>query len=152
MLIRKIEKEDHPKIISLTEELSEWFTEEARKESIPLDLDIHKGFLAEKSDGIVGFIILDSYYGDAKIGWIGVLPDRHGEGIGRKLVDRAVEEFKRMEVVSIKVESLTSEDAEGTPYEGTLGFYESLGFELEKVEKGKFDERETDKAIYRMEL
>ncbi|MFW5912549.1 MAG: GNAT family N-acetyltransferase [Candidatus Hadarchaeota archaeon] len=147
MRIRSIEKSDHSRVISLTEELSEWFTERARRVEIPLDLRVHRGFLAEESGEILGFLILDSYLGDARIGWIGVRPEYRRGGIGRRLVEMAEREFRATEAEYLKVETVARGDAKGSPYEETLKFYEAVGFDVEEVEKDGWDDG-SDKAIY----
>lgn len=152
MKIREIRKEDYSKIISLVEKLPEWFTEEAREKQIPLALETHEGYVAEENDKILGFITMDSHYGEAKIGWIGVHPEHHHEGIGRELVDRLAEEFKDIGADSIRVETVAREDAKGSPYEATLNFYKSMGFEVDEIVEGGFDDGETDKAIYKKRL
>lgn len=152
MPIREARPEDHDEIIFLIQKLSEWFTREAREKEIPFHLHSHRGFVAEKSDKIVGFITLDSDFGEAKIGWIGVHPENQREGIGKRLVNKVEKEFKNIGAKKLRVDSVGEKEAEGTPYEGTIKFYKALGFKAEEVVEGKFDEGKTDITIYRKSL
>jgi GNAT superfamily N-acetyltransferase len=58
----------------------------------------------------------------------GVLPEYHGKGIGKKLMNTAEDYFKKNGCKYIIVKTL-SEKANYEPYERTRKFYLSVGFE-----------------------
>ncbi len=91
---RRIEAQNHPGILAVTEALPDWFDADARARAIPADLRHQEGFVALEEGVILGFITLFVAEGRLNIGWLGVRPDRHRQGIGTALLACA-EEFGR---------------------------------------------------------
>ena len=87
-------------------------------------------FVADDSDGqLAGFLIgflSQSDPAEAYIHFVGVAPDRRGEGLGRQLYERFFDSVredgrKRVRCVTSPVNS------------GSLAFHRALGFEVERV-------------------
>jgi ribosomal protein S18 acetylase RimI-like enzyme len=133
--ITKIIREFHPR----------WFDKKALK-NIPIDVQLQKCFVAEEKDRIVGFITIYSKDGEAELGWIGVKPERQRKGIGRKLLERAQKELKKIGVEILRAKTVGETRPRYKPYEETVEFYKACGFSLEK--KSKFKEEKGYK--YRM--
>lgn len=133
-IIRRFTLDDLDEVIQLSELLPEWFDVDARTRAIPIDLRFQEVFVCETScrgteeDGhILGFIALFIAEGRVNIGWMGVHPDHHRQGIGGLLI-KAAEDFCR----SIGVEELATytlgDSVDYPPYESTRAFYHKQGF------------------------
>ncbi|MYD99675.1 MAG: GNAT family N-acetyltransferase [Alphaproteobacteria bacterium] len=61
----------------------------------------HRVFVIESGGGIVGAIVLKEERGSILLDNVAVLPSRHGEGIGRRLMLHAEEEARRLGYASI---------------------------------------------------
>ena len=86
-------------------------------------------FVAEEGDELAGFLcgFLSQSHGDeAYIHFVGVDPERRGEGVGAALYERFFEEA-RAQGRSV-VRCVTS-----PANEGSVGFHEALGFEVDRV-------------------
>ncbi|MFO7990731.1 MAG: GNAT family N-acetyltransferase [Thermoplasmata archaeon] len=138
MHIEVLDEGYHDDVIEIAEKLkvkedgSGWFLEDAWKRMIPLDIKIQKGYVAVEKE-VIGFITYFSEYGKAKIGWIAVDPERHGEGIGRGLLKAVEEDVNKSGSDVLYVETPTKEEGIGNDYEGTYLFYEAMGFTVEEV-------------------
>ncbi len=158
MIIRKIREDDYNKILEIVEKLKVidekrgWFTEEAMKKLIPIDIKIQRGFVAEEKDTIIGFITYISKNGEPFIGWIGVDPDFHRKGIGRALVEKVYEVLKKIGAKEIYVETPSKKEGLGTSYEGTYKFYEDVGFELVKIFPKEEREENCDMALLKKKV
>lgn len=124
--IKKIIKALHPK----------WFDKKALK-NIPIDVQLQKCFVAEDENGVVGFITIYSEEGEGELGWIGVKPDLHRKGIGKKLLKRAETELKKVGAKVLRVKTIGETRPRYKPYEETVKFYEIFGFKVEKKSKAK---------------
>ena len=89
--IRPTEEIDHAACLAVARTLTEWFTEDAQERAVPVDMKHQRGFLAESSGRVVGFITLFVAEGRLNIGWRAVHRDHHRRGIGGRLVARAEE-------------------------------------------------------------
>jgi ribosomal protein S18 acetylase RimI-like enzyme len=103
-------------------------------ERMPEDLQSQSLHVAENEDGeVVGFIAVRVDGGkDAEITWMGVRPDRQGQGIGTALVSAAVEDLLEQGVERLMVRTL-ADTVDYEPYEATRAFYRSRGFKLQEV-------------------
>ncbi len=116
-----------------------WFDKIAMGKSIPRDLKLFPGYVAEVDNRIVGFIVYSLEEERAQIKWIGVKLELHRQGIGTKL-HRAMEDMlKEAGIKEIRVETV-AEETEYEPYERTRAFYEKMGFRVEKVERTKSED------------
>jgi ribosomal protein S18 acetylase RimI-like enzyme len=87
-------------------------------------------FVAEDEEGdLVGFLcgFLSQTSGDeAYIHFVGVTPDKRGEGLGRTLYERFFEE--------VRSKGRTVVRCVNSPVnQGSVGFHEALGFEVDRV-------------------
>lgn len=140
MRIRKTSAKDFKGIMKVAKKLHpKWFDRFAINESIPLDIKIHKGFVAEESREILGFITYTSDRGETKISWIGVDPLFQRKGIGTKLLKKLEKELKKLGVKELRVETV-DESEKYEPYEIPRAFYKKAGFRVEKVKRMKDSE------------
>jgi ribosomal protein S18 acetylase RimI-like enzyme len=87
-------------------------------------------FVAEDETGdLVGFVcgfLSQTDPSEAYIHFVGVSPDRRGEGIGRRLYERFFEEVREAGRAVVRcVTSPANEDS--------VAFHEALGFEVDRV-------------------
>lgn len=132
--IRSFTPKDLEQIVRIAELLPEWFDEDARTRAIPIDLKFQEVFVCEgygnsPDQTLLGFIALFIAEGRVNIGWMGVHPDYHRQGIGGMLI-RAAEDYCR----SIDVDELATytlgDGVEYPPYESTRAFYKKHGFTI----------------------
>ena len=103
MNIRKMKQMDHQKVIRIMQQLPDWFNEKARR-NIKIDLEFHKGFVAEDTAGeTTGFLTFYVYEAVGVIGWFGVLSDKHRTGIGTDLLTAFEDEMKKNGINLIQV-------------------------------------------------
>lgn len=154
MNLEPICKKHHDGMLRIAEKLkvkdenTGWFMDEAIKKMMPLDIQIQKGYSAVEENKVIGFITYLSEYGKPKIGWMGVDPEHHREGIGKTLLEKVEEDIKKMGGTEIYVETPKKEEGLGTDYESTYNFYESMGFELHKI----LEDEPCDMALLKKEL
>ena len=83
-----LEPKHHPGVVKVAEALPAWFTargiEELRK-----DLATQQGLVALDGNCVVGFLTFHRTHHVAPIGWMGVQPDRHRRGVGRRIIEVA---------------------------------------------------------------
>ena len=132
-MIEIIKDSDEKKRIARTvlEGLKEWFEVEESREGYIRDCADWIFLVAKEDDKVMGFLCLKETGNDTvELAVMGVLKDYHRNGIGRQLVDKAIEvaessgyEFMQVKTVKMGV----YED-----YDITNRFYISCGFkELE---------------------
>src|SRR4030042_4658567 len=130
MKIRKYNKKDFKQTMNITRNLHpKWLDRFAIDVSIPLDLKIHEGFVAEEKNRILGFITYSSKEGAVELTWMGIDPKFHSKGIGRKLLNALVKELKKFNVKELIVETV-ADSVKYEPYESTRLFYKKMGFRL----------------------
>jgi predicted N-acetyltransferase YhbS len=158
MNIRPIEEKDYSKILRIADKLKTidiktgWFTEYARRKTIPLAIRINKGFVAELSGKIIGFITYSVVEIKPYISWLGVAPKFHRKKVGTKLVEKAEEELRRLGAETVSVETPSKEEGMGTSYEGTYKFYEAMGFAFESSRTMEFKGTKTIMTTLTKEL
>ncbi len=124
--IRKYEPEDFEHIIGIAKALPEWFTENGF-EHMQIDLRFQKGYVAVKDSQIIVFLSYFTTEGEGQIGWMGILPKFHSQGIGRMLVNQLISELKEVGVKTLRVYTL-GDSVEYEPYARTRAFYRGVGF------------------------
>lgn len=105
-----------------------WFGIEEAIVQYLKDVVVMETVVAEVSGAPVGFLTLNRHNDhSAEIHVIGVLPEHHGRGIGRTLVEHAERTLRDRGVAYLQVKTLgpSRPDPE---YERTRGFYEHVGF------------------------
>jgi len=86
-------------------------------------------FVAEEGDDLVGFLIgflSQTADDEAYIHFMGVAPEHRGEGIGRTLYERFLEEVRAQGRTVVRCVTSPSNDE-------AVSFHEALGFEVERV-------------------
>jgi ribosomal protein S18 acetylase RimI-like enzyme len=87
-------------------------------------------FVAEDETGdLVGFVcgfLSQTDPSEAYIHFVGVSPDRRGEGIGRRLYERFFEEVREAGRAVVRCVTAPAN-------EGSVAFHEALGFEVDRV-------------------
>lgn len=137
MKIRESRENDFKDMMRIAKRLHpDWFDKVAINESMPIDLRVHRGYVAEENGRIVGFVTYKSDEGKAWIGWIGVDPEIHRRGIGSRLFKKMEERLKKIGVKELRVGTV-AESVKYEPYERTRAFYRKMGFEVEKIERKK---------------
>ena len=93
------------------------------------DLRYQCGFVAEDGNKeVVGFISFFVNQGKAEIGWIGIHPDLHRQGVGRSLLHRLLRELESTQVSELYVHTL-GDAVDYEPYQRTRKFYRQMGFQ-----------------------
>jgi ribosomal protein S18 acetylase RimI-like enzyme len=86
-------------------------------------------FVAEDGDELVGFLcgfLSQTADDEAYIHFVGVSPDRRGEGLGRDLYQRFFEEVRAQGRTSVRcVTSPVNQES--------VAFHEALGFEVDRL-------------------
>ena len=116
-------------ILAVALDLPEWFDEDARNRSIPIDIQHQKSFIALDNDTVVGFVTLFVNEGRLNIGWIGVKKEFQRRGIGSELMQKAEELAKELGCTEIATMTL-GDSVDYAPYEATRQFYFKQGFKV----------------------
>ena len=125
--IRLLTRQDWDAVIRIAQALPEWFDNDALQRAIPVDLRFQEGLVAEEGGEILGFITLYVDLGRVNIGWMGVLPSWHGQGIGGCLI-AAAEDFCRERGIEELATYTLGDSVDYPPYAATRAFYFSQGF------------------------
>jgi len=115
--------------IAVAESLPAWFDADSRRRAIPIDLRHQDGFVALDGEQVIGFITLFIAEGRVNIGWMGVHPDYHHQGVGSALIGAAEDYCKQKGIEELATYTL-GDSVEYLPYDSTRAFYYSLGFEI----------------------
>ena len=127
--VRAMSSDDLPGILAVAGSLPDWFDEDARTRAIPADIRHQNGFVASEDGEVVGFITLFVCEGRLNIGWLGVKPGNHRQGIGTALIEAA--EALAIELGLSELATFTlGENIEYAPYVSTRAFYRARGFEI----------------------
>lgn len=129
MEIRKLELSDDVQILRLVERLPQWFDQRAREIAIPIDLKHQEGFVALINNDVVGFTTYYVAEGRLIIGWMGVAPEYHRQGIGNQLLEALNKVGKSFGIEEIATYTL-GEGVDYPPYAHTREFYFRCGFEI----------------------
>jgi len=141
MIIRPFVTSDIGQINIITHSLHpKWFDKKALV-NIPKDIQTAKTYVAEINNEVLGFISYYAQDGVARISWMGVKPDKHRLGIGRKLVETIEKELKEIGVTSLTVETVVKQEPFDGSYDLTMKFYRALGFSInKKYKKEQFEQ------------
>ena len=104
------------------------------------------GLVAVEEGEVVGFLTLERHDPrGAEITWMAVHADRRRRGVGRGLIERAVDDLARARVELLSVLTLAEsepEERETDNYAGTRAFYRALGFvPLRELALEEWDDR-----------
>lgn len=115
--------------------LPDWFGIEASIRAYVRDVERMPMLLARAEDGaVVGFLAWRHHFPwSAEIHVMGVLPEHHRRGVGRRLVGALVERLEGEGCELLQVKTLGPSRA-CLEYERTRAFYDSMGFRpLEEI-------------------
>lgn len=140
-IIREFGRSDLPEIMAVAQSLPHWFTD-AAMERMSRDLPFSRGFMALLGRRVVGFVAFVVRDGIGWITWMGVRPELHRRGIGRRLVQRLIVELRRYGIGELRVQ-VPGEGVPSEPYEHTRAFYRAMGFaDLRRSMRGEAAWRE----------
>jgi ribosomal protein S18 acetylase RimI-like enzyme len=112
----------------LTATLPEWFGKADSNAKYAAQAEVLPGYVARMEDLRCGLLLLKKHSPiSAEIYWMGVDPAHHRRGIGRRLVEAAVDAATADGIEFLFVSTLHPEDPY-EPYQRTRRFYEALGF------------------------
>lgn len=97
-------------------------------------------FVAQMAENIVGIIGLRDICGEGEITNVAVSEDLRGLGIGRKLMQAALEQCGKLGIEAVTLEVRQSNEA-------AIGLYHAFGFESEGVRPGFYDNPKEDALI-----
>jgi ribosomal protein S18 acetylase RimI-like enzyme len=129
MTVEELRTVHHPQILAIVRQLPEWFDEQARDVGIPIDIQVHKGYVAMRDDEIIGFATFSTEYGAGRLSWIAVHRNHHRQGIGKALVKAIEETLAGIGVSKIWVETVGWSEPPSESYARTCAFYISLGYQ-----------------------
>jgi len=112
----------------LTAALPEWFGQPMSNTKYATLAEILDGYVVESDDQRCGLLLL-KYHSpiSAEVYWIGVDPAYHRQGLGRALMDAAINDASTQGVRYLFVATLHP-DLQYEPFQRTRRFYEALGF------------------------
>lgn len=127
VVVRPAEASDAEACVDLLVRLDDHFTENTYDEARE-GLAHHPAWVATDDDEVVGFVLVERRHpASAEITFAAVAPDRHRQGIGKRLVAAAIDAMAADGVVLVEVKTLdASEDY--PPYVPTRAFWEGQGF------------------------
>lgn len=148
MQIVSMKQKHYRRIIKVAKALHPfWFDKNAITYEIPADIKVQKGFVAVENGKVVGFITYTSNNAIGELGWIGVDPNYQKKGIGRKLVKKIEQEFKKAGINEMIVETVGWSKPAYPCYATTRKFYRAVGFRNMKL---KGEVKKTGKWTWQM--
>jgi len=152
-VVRRLEKEDAAAVRELARSLGAWFNADGLVR-IARDLDIHAGYVAERTRRLAGFVTwarIDAAV--AELSWMGVAQDLRHRGIGTALLAALVADLRSAGFRVLEV-STVADSVEYEPYAQTRRFYRTRGFTDFRVDArfwGSGDDR-YDRLVLRRDL
>ena len=128
-VIRPLEPRDADACDAIVAGLPDWFGNERGIRDAATAVRNHEGSVAEDAGEVVGFLTLvHPYPTTSEISWLAVRRDRHRTGVGRGLVDAALETLAERGVRLLTVKTLSDREDPGPEYAQTRAFYLATGF------------------------
>ena len=107
--------------------LEDFFTDDV-PDKVRSDLREHGGWVIDDAGEVVGFVIVERRGARAaEILWAAVAADRRGGGLGRQLIEHALDELSADGVQIVEVKTLDP-SAGYAPYDATRAFWIARGF------------------------
>lgn len=137
MIIRKLEPKDIAAVREIAELLHpKWFDSKALS-NIPKDVLLSRCLVAVKDNRVAGFISFYSQNGKGRIGWLGVHPSFHRQGIGKYLLIEMERILKEIGITTLGVETVVEQEPKDGSYDQTMEFYRACGFSINKLGREK---------------
>lgn len=112
----------------ISADLPEYFGIPEANEHYAVGVQTRVNFAAKTGDQIVGLISIDfPYTNNANIYWMAIIKRYHRQGIGKKLLNRALEYASSQQATSMTVETLAPDQCDSN-YLKTYQFYYTNGF------------------------
>jgi GNAT superfamily N-acetyltransferase len=150
--VREIADEDMEAVEAIARALQpQWFTESALTE-IANAIRTQNGYVAEDGGILIGFAMYQplSDGRTAELTWVGVRPNFHRRGTGRRLVEAIERELITEGLTILEVHTLAA-TVNYVPYSLTRSFYHEIGFVDVSVEPKGFPSGD-DKLFLRKQL
>jgi ribosomal protein S18 acetylase RimI-like enzyme len=126
-LCEDVEKVEH--CARLTAELPKWFGRPEANAAYQRGMATRQCFVAKLNETVVGLVALDHHFEHTcNVRWLGVSPKDHRQGVGRALIERAIEGARQRGCRYVTLETM-SPRANSPEYDQTRLFYEAIGFE-----------------------
>ncbi len=152
-VIREMSPADAEPVLSIARTLGAWFNA-AGLVQMALDVHSHKGYVAAREEGLVGFITWTPVDRDtAELSWMGVAEPAQRRGVGTALLS-AVRLALRQQGFRYLTVSTVADNVDYAPYVRTRRFYRSRGFTDYRVDVqywGEGDDR-YDRLVLRLDL
>lgn len=137
---------DIEKCLAIAATLPQWFTAKGLR-LMRTDLHYQKGLVALKNNQWVGFLSYFVNQAKAEIGWMGVLPEFHRNGLGKLLLKQLAFELTEFGITELYVKTL-GDSVEYAPYEKTRAFYRANGFyDFERIHHPDNPEQEEELVL-----
>ena len=128
-MIRPLEPRDADACDAIVAGLPDWFGLAEGIRDAATAVRTHEGWVAEDDSQVVGFLTLvHPYPTTSEISWMSVRRDLHRTGVGRALVEAAVEARATRGVRLLTVKTLSDREDPGPEYARTRAFYLANGF------------------------
>lgn len=130
VVIRRATVAEHASCVAIGRALPDYFSSEGI-ELMGRDLDLHDTLVAARSESIIGFVVIERKSAAVmELLWLAVRPDEQGAGVGSALIEMALEDARRAEMVALEVKTRAATPGRGSNYVRTRRFYERHGFVL----------------------
>lgn len=124
-IIRDLTAEDAPACEAVAVTLPTFFGDADGLRDMAEALRCQRGFVAERDGEVVAFLTLHPSTEEVdEVTWMGVRDDLRRSGIGRRLIDRALESTNASALCVLTL----GPSVPDVGYEGTRAFYRSVGF------------------------
>ncbi len=127
--IRELKPDDAPACDGVILTLPYFFGHEGGRQDCAEAVRTQRGFVATDDGEVVAFVTVAPSIGETlEITWMAVRSDRRRTGIGRRLMERVIEEHPGPIAVSTAGPSSDGPDEPDDNYGGTRTFYTKMGF------------------------
>ncbi|MBA2625473.1 MAG: GNAT family N-acetyltransferase [Acidimicrobiia bacterium] len=133
--IRRAGEGDAAGCVAVLEGLPDFFTPDTHDE-VRAGIAEHDAWVACEGEGIVGFVLVEARFpAAAEITFAAVRAGRRGDGIGTRLLDRALDELRQAGTALVEVKTLDA-SAGYEPYVATRAFWERHGFrQIDRIDR-----------------